>query len=152
MRWSLPINLNIAGTLRAWRSEIIGAALIAIENFFFKDFDPRTDFFGMTTANYKVYHAKYIWIGPIFWMTFDIGATLSGSMTGAISITIPAIAAGTSSSLQGLVGIAENAGSTEVCLAQPVGEQTQIRIYRPTATAYTAGDWRARVNGFVWVI
>jgi len=144
MRWSLPINANIAGTLRAWRSEIIGGNLLDIPAFSFGNFDPQINFNGMTVTNFNVVRARYLRIFKMFWFTFEATATLAAPFASTINIIIP----NTGKSTQIAVGYGQNAGTGELSVHQLLANANTVQIYRQAFGNYTAGVWYSRVNGF----
>ena len=150
MRWSLPINLNIAGTLRAWRSEIIGSNLLSKDEVVFKDFIPSLDFSTMAATAQVINIARYAVVGKVCLFSLDVQATLAATFTFQIVANLPVTAKGSTASFQGFSGVGQNAGSGEIILAQIGGTTNQLLIYRGNGTPnFTAGAWRARINGFI---
>lgn len=149
MKFSLPINKNIAGTLRAWRSEFVGGRLISLNDLAFNDFDPATNFGTMAATDYTVNQARYLTVGTLMFFTFDIQATLAATFGTQIIVSLPNAARGDVGRYQAAAGIGQNGGAGEGCIAQINGGSTGLGIYRPAVAAYSAGAWRARINGFI---
>jgi len=155
VKWSLPINKNIAGTLRAWRSEIISNFLVSENVFAFGDFDPQINWNGMAATGVIVYRARRLRIFNLMLFSVDIAATLAAPFTNVVTINIPgaALLAATAGAedFQGGAGLIDNAGAGEGSLWQIRGGESNLFIYRAAIANFTAGVMRARINGFIEV-
>ena len=155
MKWSLPINKNIAGTLRAWRSEIISNFLVSENVFAFGDFDPQINWNGMAATGVIVYRARRLRIFNLMLFSVDIAATLAAPFTNVVTINLPGTAllaaVEGAEDFQGGAGLSNNAGVGEGCLWQIKANESSLFVYRPTINNYTAGLMRARINGFIEV-
>jgi hypothetical protein len=149
-------NLKV---LPDWRSTVTVAfsilrriSFITLPDFQFGDFDPATNFSTMAATAYEVKRARFLRINKFLWFSIDLRATLAAVFVQAITITLPATAAGDSTTAQGVSGIGENAGAGEGSLGIIVGETSTLQIYRPSIAAYSAGNWKSRINGFIEVV
>lgn len=149
MKFSLPINLNIAGTLRAWRSEFVGGRIVSLDDIKFKDFEPATTFGAMAATDYIVNQSRYCIVSSLLFFTFDIQATLAATFGPEIVVRLPATAAGATGKYQAMGGAGQNGGAGEAVFCQVQGGSTSLGIYRPALANYSAGSWRAFVNGFI---
>lgn len=146
-------NLKV---LSDWRSSLTVAfstlrriAFIVLDDFSFGDFNPNTNFSTMTATAYVCNRARYVKIGKFMFFSIDIQATLAAVFTSAVRITLPYTVAGESTSFQGVAGFGQNGGTGEACVAQVAGGASDMFIYRYNNANYTAGAWRARINGFM---
>lgn len=154
---SFSPNLKV---LTDWRSSLNVAfsvlrriKFIIEDNFSFGDFNPQLNYGGMTVTSPLIYRARYLKIFKIMWFSIDVTATLAAPFTFQIVATLPATTAGDSSSYQGFCGVGQNTGAGEIILSQTLGTTNSLFIYRGNATPnFTAGVWRARINGFIEVI
>lgn len=151
MKFSLPINKNIAGTLRAWRSEFVSGMLLSVSDFFFKDFEPATNFGTMTVTNYTVNRARYFSLWKFCWFSIDIRATLAAPLGTTVVVSLPVSAPPikTLAEVQGAGAYMFNAGVAETGTWSISGGQNAINIHRPGTAAFTAGSFIVIANGFI---
>jgi len=122
-------------------------------DFSFGDFDPQSNFNGMTVTNYLVNRARYLRIGNLFIFSLDIRATLAAPFAVRVDYTIPVTAAGTSSSVQGGGAWGYNAGVIESGAVWGInGASNAIYSLRPALAAYTAGSYIFVANGLIEAI
>jgi hypothetical protein len=153
---SFSPNLKV---LTDWRSSLtVSFSLLRrikfiIEgDFSFGDFDPQSNFNGMTVTNYLVNRARYLRIGNLFIFSLDIRATLAAPFAQAVNYTIPATATGTSASVQGGGIYGYNAGVADNGAWGITGATNIIYSLRPSLAAYTAGSYIFIANGVIEVI
>jgi hypothetical protein len=123
--------------------------LLGILSFSFGDFDPQTNFNGMTVTDYLVNRARYLRIGKLFFFSLDVRATLAAPFAQSVSYTIPAIASGTIASVQGGGVYAYNAGAADNGAWGITGTTSIIYSLRPLLAPYTAGSYIFIANGFI---
>lgn len=117
------------------------------------DFNPQTNFNGMTVTNYRVYRARYLKIYKFLWFSFEITATLAAPFAANVMITIPGTGYDPEQTFAGQSGGAQirNAGAYETGTWLLVGRTNVLQLNRPGWANFTAGASVFRANGFVEV-
>ena len=148
-------NFSVGGS---WRSAItlITSQLRKIkfaddQSFTWLDFNPQTNFSGMTVTDYKVTRCRYLLLNKLIFLSVDLEATLAAPLANVISVEFPGTVAGDLGSLQtGGVNI-RNAGAIEIAGWQGNGQASYISFVRAAAANFSAGAVRIMMNGFLEV-
>lgn len=150
-------NFSLSGSWQKTFSsmyQVLRRVRFVVENTFsFGDFDPQLDFGVMTAASVVVNRARYIKILNMLWWSLDCSATLSGSFTLRVYVTIP----GTGESLgqintQVVHALVRNGGTYEAGHCHLVSGENRMSIFRGALGNYSAGAWSCTANGFFEVM
>lgn len=86
-------NLAIISTwqqsLRSAFMQLRGINFATDESFVFTDFDPKCDYYGMTTSNISINTARYLKLNKLLFISIDIAVTLAAPMALQFSIELP---------------------------------------------------------------
>jgi hypothetical protein len=147
-------NLKV---LSDWRSTTSVAfsvlrriAFIKEDDFKFGDFDPKTTFRGMGTADYVIYRARFLKVFKLLFLSLDLSVTVSAPLTFGINIELP----------EGTTAAAGAGGGQSFCIyvngtpgtAVISEEQSNLRLDNAGFTNFGAGGVRIIGNGFLEVI
>ena len=120
-----------------------------VENTFtFEDFDPQTNYLGMTVTNYIVNRARYLKIFGLAWFSLDISATVAAPLANSVTITLPVTCAGDIGNKQGAGALLRLVGGDETGYWITDSQVNLITFRRSTAINYAAGVLRIISNGF----
>lgn len=138
MRWSLPININIAGTLRAWRSEIISSRLISEDDFAFTDYVPTLTMASGVVSSSEIRRAK--WVKKLgSKCDVSLHATWTASLaTASLTITLPFSAKMTGNSQGVTIHVFDNGAWRAGVGIVSVGTNNLV-VTRYDAANFTAG-------------
>jgi hypothetical protein len=124
------------------------------DTFSFGDFDPQTNWNGMTVTGYQVYRARYLKIYKLLWLSIDIRATLAAPFAGSVDVTIPYVIKGSdevSGAQQSLFVRISNASTNEPGMCVAVANTNILTFFRIPIAAFTAGSAILTYNGFLEV-
>ena len=151
---NFSVDANWKSTISKAFQQLRRVKFVVENTFSFGDFDPQTNFSGMTVTNYRVYRARYLKIFGMLWFSFEITATLAAPLAANVYIIIPGTGPDPDATSAGQSGGAQirNAGVYETGTWLLVGNTNQLQMNRPAWAAFTAGAAVFRANGFVEVI
>lgn len=145
--------------LKDWKTTLTVAfrilnriAFIVTGDFKFGDFNPSTNWSGMTVTNVNERTARYIRIQNMAWVSYDASVTLAAPLANTVTITLPFTVAGESTRLQICGCYTQNGGVGEVGVAIATGATNTLSFLRGNLGAYAAGSARFTVNMFVEVV
>lgn len=144
--------------LRDWKTTLTVAfqqlrriPFIIEDTFQFGDFDPQTNFNGMTISNYVLYGARYLKIKNLLWFHYDMTVTLAAPLAASIKIIIPGTAS-TEYGIQSGYAQIDNAVTGESDGWYLLPGTNEIVIFRTGVVNYTAVATRIKLNGWVEVV
>lgn len=144
--------------LSDWRSSLSVAfsyfrrIKFVVENTFeLGDFDPQTNWKGMTVTNYEVYRARYLKIWKFAWISIDIIGTVAAPFAPNVVITVPFTMDSSVTKQQGGAATCTNGGLPEACgwVTSAANGPATISFYRMPVANFGAGIVRLNLNAFL---
>lgn len=151
---NLPILPDWKGTLTVAFAQLRRAIFVVEGSFGWTDFNPSTDFAGMTVTNYILNRARYLKIGNFSWVSIHLTATLAATLASTITITLP-VTAGISGSItpaQGGACTIKNAGAEETGGWRIQSTSNQIVVSRKPVANFGAGNVEVLLNSVIEVL
>lgn len=146
---NLPINSGWKSTIQNAFQVLRRIKFIVEDDFTFTDFDPQTDFSGMTVTNYLVNRARGIKIGSIFYFSINISATVAAPLASIIRVTLPYTAFSSGDQFGASQNL--NAGTSEVGFYIIANGLNGLSFARPGYANFGAGATQVAANGFIEV-
>jgi len=146
---NLPIGSAWKSTLTLAFQTLRRIKFIIESDFVFSDFNPQTNFNGMTVTNYDAARCRIFVLNKVAFVSINIVATLAAPFASSIVVSLPEnIVSSLGVSQRGATQIA-NAGVDEVGNWTISAESNQITFSRnPVGTNFSAGQANIRVNTF----
>lgn len=149
---NLPVSSGWKSTIENAFQVLRRIKFIIEGDFSFGDFDPQTNYQGMTTSGYQVYRARYLKIGDMFWFSYNSLASVAAPLTSTITITIPFTAkTRVGDRQQGGAGFTSSAGAAECAFWNILSGTNTVRFHRYAGNNWAAGFVELAVNGFIEV-
>lgn len=154
------VKFNFA-VLRSWQQTCTVAfntlrriAFIVEDSFQFGDFDPQTNYNGMTLTLYQVKRARFLKIWKFLWLSIDIVGTVAVPLASGITITIPdgCTVAGLATDYQAFGADVVNNGTSEAGFARAIGLTNAVTFYRTASGNFGAGVSEITANGFLEIV
>lgn len=151
--------LNIAS---GWRTTVGNAfqtlrrvSFVIEDTFSFGDFDPQINWKGMAATAVVVRRARYLRIFNFLLFSLDISATLAAPFATEVQVTLPdsktTYGTQNNNEAQGGAYNGSNAGVGETNPWNSNSGWSYLSLQRVNGAAYTAGAFRAILNGFLEV-
>lgn len=147
---NLKVLKDWRGSLNVAFSILRRVAFVIEDTFSFGDFNPQTNWQGMTVTNYQVYRARYLKIFKMMWVSLDIRGTVAAPLTTNVSVILPATGGGgEDSSQQSSANRLVDNSVNEVGFSALAKGSNEMYFYRAPIANFTAGPAIITFNGFL---